>query len=234
MVAKVPGMLALLALAFSTRGSGPASHLAGDGGMLRRVAEPPPHRARADPVRVRRLAELRLARGRDQDPARNLARANVIGVIVVIVLYLSLNLAYLWVLTPRGDRDVAALAADVARAGRGRGRRALRRAARSSSRASDFWRSSSSPARASITRWRGTVFFPRAGRLHPRYHTPVFALWFQAAVSLVLLTTNTYDQLLSYIVFADWLFFGLTAGALIIVRRAQPAAGRDRAVPGHP
>ena len=84
------------------------------------------------------------------------------------------------------------------------------------------------------------LFFRRAARLHPRYQTPVFALWFQAAVSLVLLTTNTYDQLLSYVVFADWLFFGLTAGALLIVRAREPSRRRgapagDRAtLPGHP
>ena len=35
-----------------------------------------------------------------KDPERNLARANVLGVIVVVTLYLALNLAYLWVLTP--------------------------------------------------------------------------------------------------------------------------------------
>src|SRR5207247_8104491 len=64
------------------------------------------------------------------------------------------------------------------------------------------------------------LFFAPAARLHPRFQTPVFALWFQTVVSLVLLTTNTFDQLLSYVVFADWLFFGLTAGALVIVRRA--------------
>jgi APA family basic amino acid/polyamine antiporter len=79
------------------------------------------------------------------------------------------------------------------------------------------------------------LFFRRAARLHPRYRTPVFALWFQAAVSLALLTTNTYDQLLSYVVFADWLFFGLTAGALVIVR-GRGAADSDRIAPapGHP
>jgi APA family basic amino acid/polyamine antiporter len=79
------------------------------------------------------------------------------------------------------------------------------------------------------------LFFGRAARLHPRYQTPVFALWFQAAVSLALLTTNTYDQLLSYVVFADWLFFGFTAGALILVRRREGApAGAIARVPGHP
>ena len=49
------------------------------------------------------------------------------------------------------------------------------------------------------------------------------------------MTTNTYDQLLSYVVFADWLFFGLTAGALLIVRRRDPQArGEIAQAPGHP
>ncbi len=80
------------------------------------------------------------------------------------------------------------------------------------------------------------LLFERAARLHPRYHTPAFALWFQAGVSLVLLTTNTYDELLSYVVFADWLFFGLTAGALFIVRRRGASAAEEgiAQVPGHP
>ena len=54
-------------------------------------------------------------------------------------------------------------------------------------------------------------------------------------MSLALLTTNTYDQLLSYVVFADWLFFGLTAGGLLIVRHREPRPGGEIAyVPGHP
>jgi len=70
-------------------------------------------------------------------------------------------------------------------------------------------------------------FFRAASRLPPRYRTPVFALWFQAAVCLALMATNSYDQLLSYVVFADWLFFGLTAAALFVL-------GGPVGVPGHP
>jgi APA family basic amino acid/polyamine antiporter len=80
---------------------------------------------------------------------------------------------------------------------------------------------------------RDGVFFERAGRLHPRYQTPVFALWFQAAVSLLLLTSNTYDQLLSYVIFADWLFFGFTAAA-VFVARANGLGSPTVTVPGHP
>jgi APA family basic amino acid/polyamine antiporter len=62
----------------------------------------------------------------------------------------------------------------------------------------------------------------------------VFALWFQAAVSLVLLTTNTYDELLSFVVFADWLFFTFTAGAIFVVRRRGETGPDVVSVPGHP
>jgi APA family basic amino acid/polyamine antiporter len=78
------------------------------------------------------------------------------------------------------------------------------------------------------------LFLKQAGRLHPRYRTPVFALWFQAAISIALLTTNTYDQLLSYVVFADWLFFGLTAASIFVLRRQHFDTANVARTPGHP
>ena len=170
-----------------------------------------------------------------KDPARNLPRANVLGVIVVVALYLALNLAYLWVLTPAQVAASPALAADVARAVAGNlGARFVALLIVISSLGFLAVVILTGP-RLYYAMAADGLFFRRAARLHPRYRTPVFALWFQAAVSLVLLTTNTYDQLLSYVVFADWLFFGLTAGALVIVRRSAPRPDADIArVPGHP
>jgi len=170
-----------------------------------------------------------------KDPARNLARANVLGVITVVVLYLSLNLAYLWVLTPAQVAASPALAADMARAAAGdAGARFVAVLIVVSTRGFLAVVILTGP-RLLYAMAADGLFFRRAAALHPRYHTPVFALWFQAAVSLALLTTNTYDQLLSYVVFADWLFFGLTAGALVIVRaRGGAAPDRVAPVPGHP
>jgi APA family basic amino acid/polyamine antiporter len=168
-----------------------------------------------------------------KDPARNLARANVIGVIVVIALYLSLNVAYLWALTPAAIAASPALAADVARHVAGdAGARFVAFLIVISSLGFLGVVIITGP-RLYYAMARDGLFLPRAGRLHPRYQTPVFALWFQAGVSLVLLTTNTYDQLLSYVVFADWLFFGLAAGALFVLRR-RPAGPGTVLAPGHP
>ena len=173
--------------------------------------------------------------GEIKNPSRNLPRANVIGVIVVIVLYLSLNLAYLWVLTPDRVASSTAVAADVARAVAGdAGARFVALLIVISSLGFNAVVILTGARLYYAMASDGLLFAP-AGRLHPRYRTPVFALWMQASVSLVLLATNTYDQLLSYVVFADWLFFGLTAAGLLIVRARHPKPAGDVAfVPGHP
>ena len=49
-------------------------------------------------------------------------------------------------------------------------------------------------------------------------------------MALVLLFSQTYDQLLSYVVFCDWLFFGLTAAGIFMLRRAAAASGDAHAL----
>jgi APA family basic amino acid/polyamine antiporter len=235
MGAKVLGMLVLLALAFG-RGAPPASRFDVSSEVFTRASIP---------VLLTALVPILFAYGGWQscsiiaaeikDPARNLPRANVLGVIVVVVLYLALNLAYLWVMTPAEIAASPALAADVARAVAGAAGARFVALLIVVSSLGFLAVVILTGARLIYAMAADGLFFAPAARLHPRHHTPVVALWFQAAVSLVLLTTNTYDQLLSYVVFADWLFFGLTAGALVIVRARQPAP-RDAIarMPGHP
>ena len=236
MAVKIGGMLTLLGLIFS-RPHPWASHFA--------AADIAPRSASTLRLLLTALVPIMFAYGGWQNcgsiageiknPARNLARANIVGVLVVIVLYVTLNLAYLRALPPDAIARSPALAADAARAMAARvgGRFVSALIVISSLGLSG--RDDTDRRRVSTTRWRGTASSSSApAPLHPRYGTPVFALWFQAAVSLVLLTTNTYDELLSYVVFADWLFFGFTAGALFVVR-ARGETGPDVVpVPGHP
>ena len=114
-----------------------------------------------------------------REPEKNLARANVIGVIVVIVLYLSLNLAYLRVLTPGGIAASSALASDAAYVAAGPiGSLFVAMLIVISSLGFLAVVILTGP-RLYYAMARDGVFFPQAGRLHPRYQTPVFALWFQ-------------------------------------------------------
>src|SRR5207247_8839906 len=80
------------------------------------------------------------------------------------------------------------------------------------------------------------VFFLRLAELHPVYRTPAAAILFQAVWAIVLALTGTFSQLVDYVAFGDWIFFGLTVAGLFISRRrgtATPASGVSR-VPGYP
>lgn len=63
------------------------------------------------------------------------------------------------------------------------------------------------------------LFFDALARLHPTYRTPAGAIAFQGAWATGLALTGTYASLLDWVVFADWIFFGLTAATLFVYRR---------------
>jgi APA family basic amino acid/polyamine antiporter len=233
MAAKVGGMIGLIGLALGRRAA-PASDfetLSASGGAIVSLL-------------LTAMVPIMFAYGGWQncasvaaeikDPARTLPRANVLGVLLVVVLYLSLNVAYLWVLTPQQIGASTALAADMARVVAGEAGARMVAALILVSSLGFLSVIILTGPRLYYAMAADGLFIRRAARLHPRHQTPTFTLWFQAAVSVALLATNTYDQLLSYVVFADWLFFGLTVGALFVLRRRDPRTEGVARMPGHP
>jgi len=85
------------------------------------------------------------------------------------------------------------------------------------------------------------VFLPRLAVLHPRYRTPALAILVQAGWATVLTLSGTFAQLVDYVAFGDWIFFGLTVAGLFIYRARErrpgappePVGGAFR-VPGYP
>ena len=80
------------------------------------------------------------------------------------------------------------------------------------------------------------AFLPAAGRAHPRFGSPHIALIMLGGWSLVLLfaTRGAIGTLLSGVVFADWIFFGLGAASVFVLRRTRPALPRPYRVPLYP
>jgi APA family basic amino acid/polyamine antiporter len=238
MAAKVAGMVALVAMAFFATGA-PASDFAfrpADAAGSLSLSSVSTFFTALVPVLFAYGGWQSCASiaGEIREPARNLPRANVLGVIVVVTLYLLLNVAYLWVLTPAQVALSPALAADAARTAAGEaGARFVTALILVSSLGFLAVITMTGP-RLCYAMARDGAFFSQAGTLHPRYRTPVFALWFQTGMAVLLIATNSYDQLLSYVVFADWLFFGLTAAALFVYRRRDGATPIAAPTPGHP
>ena len=69
------------------------------------------------------------------------------------------------------------------------------------------------------------LFFRFAAKLHPRYHTPAGGILIQAVWAIALVLSGTYGQLLDYVVFGDWIFFGLIVATVFGYRRRDR---RDR------
>ena len=90
------------------------------------------------------------------------------------------------------------------------------------------------PPRIYFTQARDRLFFSRFGEVHSKFETPAFAIAMQALWATLLTVTGTYERLISLAVFAAWLFYALTAAAVVVLRRKRPDAVRPYRMWGYP
>jgi APA family basic amino acid/polyamine antiporter len=168
-------------------------------------------------------------------PERDLPRALVGGVVGVVVVYLLANLAYLRVLGAAGLAASTAPAADVmARVLGPLGRRFISAGIAVSTFGFLNLVILVTPRVFQAMAADG-VFLQGLARLHPRYRTPTRAIVFMGAWSIALAVSGTYAELLDYVVFGDWIFFGLTVASLFRYRaRATGAPEPGFRVPAYP
>jgi basic amino acid/polyamine antiporter, APA family len=81
---------------------------------------------------------------------------------------------------------------------------------------------------------RDGLFFQAIGRLHPKYGTPATALAAQWCIVTAFILTGTFDALISYVAFVDWIFYAAAAGAVFVFRRTLRDAPRTYRTPGYP
>ena len=168
------------------------------------------------------------------EPERNLPRALVLGVVVVVAVYLLANLAYLRVLGPGGLAASSAPAAAVMRAVLGPVGSTIIAAGIAVSTFGFLNLVILVTPRVFQAMAADGVFFPALARLHPVYRTPSAALLLQAVWAIVLTLSGTFGQLVSYVAFGDWIFFGLTVAGLFVYRVRSPAPVGGFRVPGYP
>ena len=160
-----------------------------------------------------------------RDPERTLPRALVLGVLIVVVVYLGANVAYLRALGVDGLAVSTAPAADMMSRIAGEGGRRLIAAGIAASTFGFLNLVILVSPRVYQAMARDGLFFDSFAVLHPRFRTPVTAIVFQGLVAAALILTGSYGQLLDWVVFADWIFFGTTALTLVVLRRRDAASG---------
>jgi APA family basic amino acid/polyamine antiporter len=164
-------------------------------------------------------------------PERTLPRALVGGVLVVVAVYLLANLAYLRVLGLEGLARSSAPAPDTMRALLGPAGGSFIAAGIAISTFGFLDLVILVTPRVLQAMAADGVFFPRLAVLHPRYRTPALAIVAESAWAVVLTLTGTFAQLVDYVSFGDWIFFGLTVAGLYRLRRSHH---RGFLVPGYP
>ena len=81
---------------------------------------------------------------------------------------------------------------------------------------------------------REGYFFRRIGDVNPKYHTPGVSIWVLSAWACVLVLSGKYDDLFNLVIFASWILYGMTAAAVIVLRRKQPDLHRPYRTVGYP
>ena len=168
------------------------------------------------------------------NPLRNLPRAIMIGVVCVIIVYVSANLAYVHVLGAAALAATDTPAADVAAKLLGpAGAKAISLLIVISTFGFLNLALMGAP-RVYYAMGADGVFFKSLGRLSERFKVPTAAILLQGVLAALFAISNRYDELVGYAVFADWIFFALAGAALLVFRRTMPDAPRPQPVPFYP
>lgn len=169
------------------------------------------------------------------DAERNLPRALVLGVAIVVLVYVLANVAYLRALGAGGLAHSDAPAADTMAVFAGPVGRTLITVGIVCSTFGFLNLVILVSPRVYQAMAADGLFFSSFADLHPRYRTPLAATVFQGVWASLLVFSGRYGALLDYVTFADWIFFGLTAVTLVTFRRREgvPGPGAFR-LPGYP
>ncbi|HLN96999.1 MAG TPA: amino acid permease [Pyrinomonadaceae bacterium] len=179
--------------------------------------------------------------GEIREPRKNLARALVIGVAGVVILYLGVNFVSVRVLGVSGLANTKTPASDVMRLALGSfGARAIA-AGIAISTLGFLSQGMLTAPRVYFAMAEDGLFFKAVGKLHPRTHVPILAIVLQGLLAIVIALSGRYEQILNYVVSVDFIFFGATALCIFEFRRrrkhshvAPENKRRTATVPGHP
>lgn len=174
------------------------------------------------------------AAGEIKDPQRNVPRALIIGITALTVIYLLVNVAYLYALSieeMRGVTRIAEKTATVLLGAPGAAFIALTVVV------STFGCNAAGMlggSRVLFAMARDSAFLPSASRVHPVYRTPHVAVVILTVWSMVLALSGSYEQLFTYVMFASILFSAAAGAALFVLRRTQPERPRPYRAWGYP
>jgi len=171
--------------------------------------------------------------GEVRDSQKVIPKALIFGMLIVTAIYLTMSAAYCWALPAdemAKSKLVAADAADRAFPNSGKWIALLVMI-------STFGANNAvvlTSARVYFSMARKSAFPSFLGRAHPKFRTPGAALLAQGAWGVALVFSGTFDMLTDTLIFVAWIFYGMGALGVILLRKKEPDTPRAFKVPGYP
>lgn len=174
--------------------------------------------------------------GEVRDPGRNLPRALILGTTSIVVIYLGINVAYLY-LVPLAEMGRLPLVAAVAAE-----RIPLFGAAGASIVSAIVMLSCFGATNGSMMTGprvffgmadRG-LFFPVLARVSPRFQTPSVSIWVAAGLAVTYVLQGTFAELAGRYILGVWPFYVLAVLAVYVLRNRLPDAHRPYRTWGYP
>lgn len=175
------------------------------------------------------------AAGEARNPTRSVPRAMMFGAAAVTVVYSLANVAYLFMLSPGELGASQRPASDAISLILGPIGGSIVAVAIFVSTFGSAGIYTLTAPRIYFAMANDGLFFKKVAEVHPRFQTPALAIILQTcwAIALILFW-GTFNEVISYVVFTDWIFFGLTGAAVFVLRKRRPDIDRPYRTFGYP
>lgn len=234
MIIKFAGIVGMSVIVFAL-GNGNPSHFSGSAGAV--------EGSLWGPFGVALVASLWAYKGWEivtfsaaemKNPTRDLPLGLLAGSALVMVLYMIANAAYLWIFPIEYIATSTRIASDTMGVVVGAAGAGIIAAVILCSIAGAANGNVLTAPRVFFAMARDGVFFKQLSVVHPRFHTPHVSILATGGWAAILALSGTFEQLATYVVFGQWIFFGLTVGAVMVLRRTKPDLPRPYRTWGYP
>lgn len=181
-------------------------------------------------------ADLSFMGGEVKDPQRTLPLALIFGTACVMLVYLVVNIGFMYVMPltdMAGSRLIAASVAERIPVFGGVGAAIISTVVLISTFSGLNGTMMTGPRIFFAMAERG-LFFRAVARVSPRYHSPSVAIWLATALGVAYVLQNNFAQLANKFVLGIWPFYALAVAGVFVLRRTRPDLPRPYRVWGYP
>ena len=179
-------------------------------------------------------ADLTFIAGEVKDPGRTMPRALLGGAATIAVIYLFVNAAYLYVLSPTDMAGAPLVAADAMMRIFGAVGASVVAALVMLSTFGALNGSTMTGPRILYAMADDGLFFRPVAAVHPRFRTPYVAIALAAGLGIAYVSIRSFEQLASSFILGIWPFYALAVGAVFLLRRRRPDEPRPYRTVGYP